>query len=172
MQLNHEEIGSRLKKVRQSLGLTQADMGSKLNIGSYYQRIERADDRASEHALLNLALNLDINYQWLLYGIGENPDMIKPKETDSGKDLNENTIVPETGTNPDIIFVQKQADYEISIGDFKAVKLVIYPCTAHCVIYGPDLNGEELRIVCKLKNLNTMETLLNSAFNKFKEVLK
>ena len=67
-----ETSGNRLKKIRQSLGLSQQDIASLIGTSkSYISQVEKDQCKFSIESLVKLLLNYGININYLLAGVGE-----------------------------------------------------------------------------------------------------
>lgn len=67
-----EGIGARLRKLRDSLGLTQADIVKYLDVcRANYSRIEQGKVAPNPHIMRILKTNFDISLDWLVTGEGQ-----------------------------------------------------------------------------------------------------
>jgi len=73
---DYEAIAARLKKYRQKIGKTQDEMGQIIGIGQYYGNIERCQEYPSDLVFVKISEMLNINYDWLLTGQGDIPDVM------------------------------------------------------------------------------------------------
>lgn len=71
--MNFEDIGKRIRKRRLELGLTQEVLAEKIDVtDTYIGAIERSTSKCSIETLANLARVLDLNMDYLLFGITPN----------------------------------------------------------------------------------------------------
>ena len=69
---DREQIGHRLRMIRQHLKLSQKDLGEKLSIsGCYLSMLESGLRQPSEHLLRLLCLTQGVSRQWLKCGRGQ-----------------------------------------------------------------------------------------------------
>ncbi len=84
-QKRKEEIGPRLKILRESMGLTQTDMVKFLNIcRPNYSRIERGQIAPNPHIMAIIKAEFNVSLDWLITGEGE---MHPPKRTKPIQDM-------------------------------------------------------------------------------------
>lgn len=68
--MNFEDIGKRIKKRRLELGFTQEVLAEKIDVtDTYIGAIERSTSKCSIETLASLANALDLNVDYLLFGI-------------------------------------------------------------------------------------------------------
>ena len=77
MSKDYTEIGTRLKRVRTRLGLTQNEMGDHLGIGQSYGNIERGSVATSDAQFVSICNRLSLDYDWLVTGIGKSPAVLE-----------------------------------------------------------------------------------------------
>ena len=66
-----QTIGNRLKEIRESLGLSQEELGIKIGLTkSGVSGVEKNKSFMSKEVLSKLLLDLHVNLNWLLVGIG------------------------------------------------------------------------------------------------------
>lgn len=63
---------SRLKKVRETLKLTQKEFGEKIDVGqTYLSQIEKGDRPLTEKIIKLTCYEFHVSYAWLVDGLGE-----------------------------------------------------------------------------------------------------
>ena len=79
--MNFEDIGKRIRKRRLELGLTQEALAEQIDVtDTYIGAIERSTSKCSIETLASLARVLDLNMDYLLFGITPNNcDITFPK---------------------------------------------------------------------------------------------
>lgn len=80
-----KKIGTKIRKVRESLGLTQVQMVENFNIGrANYSRIEKGEIFPNAEILHTLKTEFNVSLDWLISGEGQ---MYPPKKKDLKKEL-------------------------------------------------------------------------------------
>ena len=75
-----QSIGSRIKKIRQELNLSQEEFGRFFNTGkSYISAVENNKSQLSVESLVKLLVNHNVNINFILAGIGQ-PFLPQPFE--------------------------------------------------------------------------------------------
>lgn len=69
-----EDIRDRIKKLREELGLSQAEFGKKLSLErSAISLIERKQRNATERCIKDICREFQVDYIWLTTGEGDDP---------------------------------------------------------------------------------------------------
>ena len=62
----------RVKMIREHLGYTQKEFGTKIDVGqTYLSQIEKGDRPLTEKIIKLICFEFNINYSWLVDGVGE-----------------------------------------------------------------------------------------------------
>lgn len=68
----------RVKMIREYLGYTQKEFGSKIDVGqTYLSQLEKGDRPLTEKIIKLICFEFNVNYSWLIDGVGdmfENPN--------------------------------------------------------------------------------------------------
>lgn len=71
----HEEVvyvNERIKLLRKTIGLSQRDFGKKIGVGdTAISKIEKGENTPSEQTVKSICREFNVNYAWLLEGIGD-----------------------------------------------------------------------------------------------------
>ncbi len=68
-ELDFTQIGSRIRKARMKLKLTQEEASERCDItNSFYGNIERGDKKMSVETLVKISRGLDVSLDYLVYG--------------------------------------------------------------------------------------------------------
>ena len=115
-----QEIGKRLRLVRERLGITQAEVGEKLGIQSQHvSKYERGETVPTWENLIKLTEVYDVNINWLLTGKGGmflsmiNYSILGEKNLQAVRDLEPDSQIEEI-----IIELQNDSDLKNLIYDY------------------------------------------------------
>lgn len=68
MELNYKEIGRKIKEARAEAGLTQEKLAEKADLSvTHVSAIENANSKFSLHALVNIAVELELSIDYLVF---------------------------------------------------------------------------------------------------------
>ena len=68
-EVNYQEIGKRIRAIRQERGMTQEETSERCDITlSFYGNIERGDKKMSVETLMKIAKGLSVSTDFLLFG--------------------------------------------------------------------------------------------------------
>lgn len=108
-----QEIGKRIRLIRERIGITQSELGEKLGIQSQHvSKYERGETVPTWENLIKLTDSYDVNINWLLTGKG---NMFLSPITYSLEDENDITKVRDLEPDSQIeeIIIELKKDYDL-----------------------------------------------------------
>lgn len=65
-------MNERIKQIRKTIGLSQREFGKRIGVGdTAISKIEKGDNTPSEQTLKSICREFNVNYAWLIEGIGD-----------------------------------------------------------------------------------------------------
>ena len=66
------ELNNRIKELRKTIGLSQKDFGSKIGVSdTAVSKLEKGDRNPSEQTIKSICREFNVNYAWLMEGVGD-----------------------------------------------------------------------------------------------------